>query len=144
MWSTSHASRGKMVEDFSLQGFLYDPYPAPFCLDDLDHRQGPPPGPGLLDRHCPHAPPERQTPGGNRRASISAAGLHASEGKYRELVHNANAVIVRLTPDGRIDYFNEVAEKVFGYGEAVEILGQPATGTIVPPREHDDGAISAS
>ncbi len=134
-----YASRGKMVEDFSLQGFLYDPYPRTVPAW-MTWTTG---GALLLALGSWIVIARMRRLNGKLQAEIAERqsvqqALHASEGKYRELVHNANAVIVRLTPDGRIDYFNEVAEKVFGYGEA-EILGQPALGTIVPPREHDDG-----
>jgi len=64
--------------------------------------------------------------------------LEASEGKYRELVANANAVILRLDMDGRVTYFNEYAERFFGFG-AAEIMGRPALGTIVPEVEAETG-----
>ena len=64
--------------------------------------------------------------------------LRASESRYRELVLNANAVILRLGPDGRIGYFNEYAEHLFGFA-AAEVLGKPAVGTIVPAVEADTG-----
>ncbi len=57
--------------------------------------------------------------------------LKESEAKYRELVENANSIILRLDPQGRVTFFNEFAESFFGYSEE-EILGQNAVGTIVP------------
>ena len=60
--------------------------------------------------------------------------LRASEARYRELVSNANAVILRLGLDGTVTYFNEFAERFFGYSFA-EIQGRHVIGTIVPPRE---------
>jgi two-component system cell cycle sensor histidine kinase/response regulator CckA len=62
------------------------------------------------------------------------AALVQSEAKYRELVQNANSIIMRLDPEGRIIFFNEFAQTFFGYPEE-EILGQRALGTIVPPTD---------
>ena len=59
------------------------------------------------------------------------AALRESEEKYRQLVEDANSIILRLGPDGRIWYMNEYAERFFGYGPG-EILGRDAIGTIVP------------
>ena len=51
--------------------------------------------------------------------------------KYRELVENASSIIMRTTPDHTITFFNEYAQRFFGYsGE--EILGKNVIGTIVP------------
>lgn len=58
----------------------------------------------------------------------------ASESKYRELVEKANSIIMKLDRDGRITYFNEFAEKFFGFSVS-EIIGQSALGTIVPETE---------
>jgi len=57
--------------------------------------------------------------------------LQESEGKYRQLAENADCIIIRRTPDGRITFFNEFAQKFFGYTEQ-EILGKNIVGTIVP------------
>jgi len=59
------------------------------------------------------------------------AALARSEAKYRELVENANSIILRLDPQGRITFFNEFAQTFFGYAQE-EILGRQAVGTIVP------------
>lgn len=69
------------------------------------------------------------------RAEAEAA-LAASEEKYRELVDNANAIVLRMGVDGTVTYFNEFAERFFGY-QAEEILGRHVLGTIVPERETD-------
>jgi PAS domain S-box-containing protein len=55
----------------------------------------------------------------------------STEKKYRELVENANSVILRLTADHRITFFNEYAQNFFGY-TAEEVLGKSVIGTIVP------------
>jgi PAS domain S-box-containing protein len=60
--------------------------------------------------------------------------LKESEEKYRQLVNNANVIILRMGLDGGVTYFNEFAERFFGYS-APEILGRNVVGTIVPPRK---------
>ena len=74
------------------------------------------------------------------KASLSAAydALRESEAKYRELVSNANAIILRMGLDGTVTYFNEYAERFFGYS-AAEILGRHVVGTIVPRLESTTG-----
>ena len=64
--------------------------------------------------------------------------LQSSEAKYRELVSNANAVILRMDMEGRVTYFNEYAERFFGYTVA-EILGRQVVGTLVPAVESETG-----
>ncbi|MFH1981933.1 MAG: cache domain-containing protein [Pseudomonadota bacterium] len=60
------------------------------------------------------------------------AAIRESEAKYRELVQSANSIILRMDTEGRITFFNEFAQRFFGYSEA-EIIGCNAVGTIVPP-----------
>ncbi len=57
--------------------------------------------------------------------------LRKSEEKYRELVENANSIILRLDTLGNITFFNEFAESFFGFTQE-EILGRNVVGTIVP------------
>ncbi|MEG5136557.1 MULTISPECIES: adenylate/guanylate cyclase domain-containing protein [unclassified Microcoleus] len=57
--------------------------------------------------------------------------LRESEIKYRELVENANSIILKLDTEGNITFFNEFSQKFFGYREE-EILGKNAVGTIIP------------
>lgn len=57
--------------------------------------------------------------------------LRHSESKYRDLVQNANSIILRFDTYGRIKFFNEYAQKFFGYTED-EILGCEMTDTILP------------
>ena len=64
--------------------------------------------------------------------------LKESEAKYRELVSHANVIILRMDVEGNVTYFNEFAERFFGYS-AGEILGRNVLGTIVPPRDGDSG-----
>lgn len=57
--------------------------------------------------------------------------LRNSEEKYRELVENANCVILRMGLDGTIVYLNEFGQSLFGYTEQ-EIFGRHVVGAIVP------------
>lgn len=58
--------------------------------------------------------------------------LLESELKYRDLVENANSIILRWNPKGEITFINEFGLKFFGYPEE-ELLGRHVVGTIVPP-----------
>ncbi|MDT8300771.1 MAG: PAS domain S-box protein, partial [Sedimentisphaerales bacterium] len=60
--------------------------------------------------------------------------LHVSEDKYRMLVENADCIILRMSKDGKITFFNEFAQKFFGYTER-QILGKNITGTIIPKKD---------
>lgn len=60
--------------------------------------------------------------------------LQKSEENCRELVHNANSIILRWNVNGEITFFNEFAQEFFGYKEE-EILGQLMIETIVPATE---------
>ncbi len=60
--------------------------------------------------------------------------LAESEQKYRELVENANCIILRWNADGHITFLNEFGRQFFGYA-AEEILGRHVMDTIVPPSE---------
>ncbi|MDB9510150.1 PAS domain S-box protein [Kamptonema animale CS-326] len=57
--------------------------------------------------------------------------LRESELQYRELVENANSIILKVDAFGNITFFNEFAQKFFGYSEE-EIIGKNAIGTIIP------------
>jgi PAS domain S-box-containing protein len=57
--------------------------------------------------------------------------LYVSEDKYRQLVENADCIILRMDKDDRITFFNEFAQKFYGYTER-EILGKNIIGTIIP------------
>ena len=49
--------------------------------------------------------------------------LQESERKYRELVQNANSIILRWNREGEVTFLNEFGQKFFGYSET-EILGR--------------------
>ena len=57
--------------------------------------------------------------------------LRQSEANFRELVQNANSLIIRFDTQGRIKFFNEYAQTFFGYDES-EILGRTLIDTILP------------
>ena len=57
--------------------------------------------------------------------------LQSSEKKYRELVQNANSIILRLDTRGKIIFFNEFAQRFFGYTEK-ELIGKNAGSIILP------------
>jgi PAS domain S-box-containing protein len=59
------------------------------------------------------------------------AALRESEKNYRELVQNANSIIMRMDTEGKITFFNTYAQIFFGYREE-EIIGKNVIGTIVP------------
>ncbi|MCB1942780.1 MAG: PAS domain S-box protein, partial [Candidatus Accumulibacter sp.] len=67
-----------------------------------------------------------------RRRSEQA--LLESELKYRELVENANSIILRWNPEGQVTFINEFGLQFFGYAEE-QLLGRHVVGTIVPPFE---------
>ena len=64
--------------------------------------------------------------------------LRESEQKYRELVETANSIILRLDREGRIVFFNEYAQRFFGYKDD-EILGRSAWGRSSPKSIPPDG-----
>ena len=64
--------------------------------------------------------------------AMSFEQLHSSEKKYRELVENANSIILRLDKNGNIIFFNEFAQRLLGYSEE-EMLGKNAGRIILPP-----------
>jgi len=60
--------------------------------------------------------------------------LTESERKYRELVENANSIILRWNSEGHITLLNEFGQRFFGY-PAEEIIGRHVLDTIVPATE---------
>jgi PAS domain S-box len=55
------------------------------------------------------------------------SALTESERKYRELVERANSIILKMDIDGNITFFNEFAERFFGFSNE-EILGKKCGG----------------
>ena len=66
-----------------------------------------------------------------RERERAEEAIRQSEAKYRELVENANSIILRLSTVGEITFFNEFAQKFFGYAEK-DILGHPFLGALIP------------
>jgi PAS domain S-box-containing protein len=70
----------------------------------------------------------------NKELERAILALRESEEKYREMVENANSIILRWDTDGRITFVNEYAQNFFGY-TADEMIGKdvrmlvPATET---------------
>jgi two-component system CheB/CheR fusion protein len=66
--------------------------------------------------------------------------LRESEIRYRELVQNANSVIIRWKRDGTLTFFNEYAQEFFGYGEE-EIIGRNVS-ILLPEGESSGGGLT--
>ena len=54
-----------------------------------------------------------------------------SEMKYRQLVEDANSIILSMDVKGRVTFLNKFAQRFFGFKES-EIVGRSVIGTIVP------------
>ncbi len=78
----------------------------------------------------------------DRRRREAEQALAASEHKYRELVQNANSIILRLDEEGRVMFINQFAQSFFGFTEA-DIVGKPVVGTIVPPTDSAGSDLKA-
>ena len=65
---------------------------------------------------------------------LAELALEKSEQKYRELVDEAATIILRWDIKGNVTFFNEYAQKFFGFTED-EIIGKNVVGTIVPETE---------
>jgi two-component system, cell cycle sensor histidine kinase and response regulator CckA len=61
----------------------------------------------------------------------AAEALRAGEARYRSLVETAGAVIVSLSPTGRIREWNQEAERLFGW-QRQEVLGREYVELCVP------------
>lgn len=64
----------------------------------------------------------------------SKDALIESERKYREVVDNANSIILRVDLEGRIRFINKFGEKFFGFSSE-ELIGNSIFNTIVPELE---------
>jgi PAS domain S-box-containing protein len=72
----------------------------------------------------------------------SEEALRESEEKYRLLVQAANSIILQMDTKGDITFFNEFAQKFFGFSED-EILGRNVVGTIVPKTDTSGRDLAA-
>ena len=68
--------------------------------------------------------------------------LRESEERYRGVVENTTAIILRLDPSGVINFANSRALEFFGYA-ADELIGRHAVGSIVPARESSGRDLAA-
>jgi len=59
-----------------------------------------------------------------------------TESKYRDLVENANSIILELDTSGKISFLNRFAQDFFGFSEA-ETVGHHVVGTIIPPTDSE-------
>jgi len=73
----------------------------------------------------------------------SQEALEKSERKYRELVENANSIILRVNDQGIITFFNEFAEKFFGISQS-EIMGKNIFGSIISVNDESERKIEES
>lgn len=80
-----------------------------------------------------HADDVEQQDDENEKILAAQEALRASERRYRELVQNANSAIIRWSCDGTITFFNEFAQKFFGWS-AAEAIGRNI-GVLVPKQE---------
>ena len=63
----------------------------------------------------------------------TAARLAQSEGRYRELVENANSLILRFNASGKLVFVNEYAERLLGYSRAEMLAGKAVFWPAAPP-----------
>ncbi len=64
---------------------------------------------------------------------LSRQKLQKQENFYRELVENSNSAMIRWKADGTLTYFNEYAQKLFGY-TAEDIIGR-SVKILIPEKE---------
>ena len=67
--------------------------------------------------------------------------LRESEEMHRQLVENANCIIVKIDHEGRITFFNNHAQELFGYTLG-EIIGKDVK-ILVPPIESTGRSLEA-
>jgi PAS domain S-box-containing protein len=67
----------------------------------------------------------------------SICRLMESEGRYREIVESANTIIIKFDLDGSIIFYNEFAERIFGYRN-FEVLGTNFFSLLNPFTQPDD------
>lgn len=62
------------------------------------------------------------------------AELETSERRFRQIVQNANSIILLMDTRGNITFLNQFAQRFFGFYEK-EILGKNVIGTIVSEKD---------
>lgn len=68
--------------------------------------------------------------------NLGCAALTATEAAQRAVLDAALDCVIRIDDRGRVTYFNESAERTFGYG-ADEAVGQELADVILPPSYRD-------
>jgi len=58
----------------------------------------------------------------------------SDDGELSQIIENANSIIIKWTPDGKLTFFNPFAERFFGYSKS-EIIGKNIVGTIVSEKD---------
>ncbi|MCV6637810.1 PAS domain S-box protein [Candidatus Albibeggiatoa sp. nov. NOAA] len=66
-----------------------------------------------------------------RERKQAQQALASQEAEYRKLIQHANSIIIRVSPQGRIRFFNIFAEQFFGY-QPQDVIGQNILGTLLP------------
>ena len=66
----------------------------------------------------------------------SRRAVEESEALYTRLVEEINSIIIEVSPDGAISFFNRFAEKVFGCSRN-ELIGKKLVGTILPETDSE-------
>ncbi len=66
--------------------------------------------------------------------------LRASAEKYRQIVENANSIILLMDTKGNITFLNQFAERFFGFYEG-QLLGKNVIGTIVSEKDLSGGNL---
>lgn len=69
-----------------------------------------------------------------RQRKLAQEALLRSEARYRELVENANSIVLEMDTEGKVTFLNRYGQEYFGFEEA-EILGRSVVGTIVPEKD---------
>jgi PAS domain S-box-containing protein len=67
-------------------------------------------------------------------SNVQIAPAECRESISETLVERAPSIVFKMNPKGEITFFNEFAQKFFGFPEK-EILGKNLIGTIVPKTE---------
>jgi PAS domain S-box-containing protein len=76
------------------------------------------------------------------KVRLRETALQESEERYRRVVQNTTAIILRVDLQGIIRFANERALQFFGYS-AEELIGKHAVGTIIPERESTGRDLAA-
>jgi PAS domain S-box-containing protein len=71
---------------------------------------------------------------------LAERALRQGERDYRELVQNANSIILRMDRQGRLLFVNDFGRHFFGYTEQ-ELLGKPVMETIVPEVDQEGASV---